>query len=135
VRRQAVFIITLQWGSVIVLTAIVYGIFGIISVLPLPLGLSLGALIVFLRVDKDYLRRPLVRSLSRMAGWISAGLVTLLYWGAFLWNPDGFELQMVDVLWVGPVIGFGGGLAGLGCTLIAGDTAASIRSTTLETPP
>ena len=130
--RGLVLAITLQWVSGALLVALVYALFGFLSFFPIPAGLFIGALLYFLKVALPPLTREDVRRISKWTGASSVLIVTLLYWGLFTLMPQSFGFSWQEVLWLAPCLGFGAGLVTLICTLIAGDTVATIRSEALS---
>lgn len=130
--KTVLFVSGLQWSLVVFSAALLHWLFGGISILPVPFGLFAGALGFFWFLDTAPLDRPRVRWASKACGVTAIVMVTLGYWAAYAVIPDSFTLHVREVLWLGPILGLGGGLLGLVCTLIAGDTAATLRSETLS---
>ena len=126
------YVSTIQWGLVLGGSLGLHYAFGGFSVLPIPAGLFLGALLFFWLLDPTPLTRPRVRWASKSCGMLSIVVFTLLYWTLFALDPQSFSLEFTEVVWLGPVLGLGGGLLAMACTLIAGDTAATLRSETLS---
>lgn len=130
--KTVLFVSGLQWSLVVLGAALLHWLFGGISILPVPLGLFGGALGFFWFLDTVPLDRPRVRWTSKACGLTAIIMVTLGYWFTFAVMPDAFTLHTKEVLWLGPVLGLGGGVLSVACTLIAGDTAATLRSETLS---
>ena len=130
--RGLLVIAGIQWFSGLVLSVLAYFAFGWISFWPIPFGLFLGALLFFLKVALPPLTREGVRHISKWSGALAIGIVTVSYWVLFVLFPQSFNFTWQEALWLGPCLGFGGGLVTLICTLIAGDTAATIRSEVLN---
>jgi len=130
--RTILFVSGIQWGSVTLCALLLRGLFGGISILPIPFGLFCGALLFFWFLDTSPLNRTRVRATSKACGAVATLVVTLGYWAAFAVDPESFSLKAIEVLWLGPVLGLGGGFLTMVCTLIAGDTAAALRSEALS---
>ena len=130
--RALLFAVGIQWVSGLILCVLAYLAFGWVSFMPIPFGLFLGALLFFLKVALPPLTREDVRHISKWSGALAIGIVTLSYWALFMVFPQSFSFTWQEAAWLGPCLGFGGGLITLICTLIAGDTAATIRAEALN---
>ena len=121
----------IQCALIAVMMGLLWGVASTWSILPIPIGFAVGAWFVFMRVSVDNLHRAFVRFVAVRVGGLCAMIGAGLYWSMYLKWPQSFDLTVGEAAFIGAAVGCGIGFVSLCCTLMAGDTAATMRSKSL----